>query len=73
MCKCTCEANFAEAAEELRSATAAQRETAQAIKQMERELARTQAALNRMERNVPERVGQALNAAARRGNRGGAA
>lgn len=53
-------AEFAAQSKELQAATAAQRETARTIQRMEAQLARTQAALERMERNGPERTGDAV-------------
>lgn len=65
-------AEFAAQSKELQAATAAQQETAQTIRKMERQLERTQAALERMERNAPERtgaeVGRAINSGASKGH-----
>lgn len=66
-------AEFKDQSKALREATRAQGETQMSILRMETQLARTQAALERMERNAPERtgaeVGRVINGAASSGQR----
>lgn len=66
-------AEFKAQSKELQAATNAQRETAQTIQRMEKQLAKTQAALERMERTAPERtgdrVGQVINSGAAKSQR----
>lgn len=56
-------AEFAAQSKELQAATAAQQETAQTIRRMERQLAKTQAALERLDRDGPERTGSSVGRA----------